>query len=83
MSISLTYFLNKKQKTLKHFVEKNNLTDYQSLVECCKKRGFIPCLKEEYEKEIVRKKQIQEKEVKPVKRKTSKTRKKKKGGNNT
>ena len=83
MSTSLKYLLAKKRKSIKEFVQKNKLNNYESLVEYCKKRGFVPCTKEEYEETLPKTQQVVVKEIKPVKRKISKTRKTKKDRNDS
>ncbi len=52
MKIKLSYFLSKKDITLKHFCNLNNLKSYKDLVEYCEKKRYIPISSEEYQELI-------------------------------
>ena len=62
MKINLEYFLAKKRISLVKFCETNNLHSYESLIEYCDNKKFIPVSQDEYKlsfpdskKEIVKK----------------------------
>tara|TARA_B100000900_G_scaffold412035_1_gene432987 strand:- start:600 stop:872 length:273 start_codon:yes stop_codon:yes gene_type:complete len=75
MKIDLSYFLNKKQITLKYFCKINNITDYGELVDYCSKKRYIPVSKEVYDKEcpVEVKEKVGSKKTKNTPRRSSKT----------
>ena len=75
MKIDLSYFLNKKQITLKYFCKINNITDYEALVDYCDKKRYIPVSREVYSKEVPVevKEKVGPKKTKNTSRRSSKT----------
>ena len=78
MSVSLEKILKRNKSNLLTFIAKNKLTSYDSLVEYCKMRGFIPCEESEYKAVLPKEKKN---EVKKPSRKNSSTQKKRKPRN--
>ena len=49
MKIDLSYFLNKKRISLEKFCKLNNLTNYDLLLEYCRKNNFICVEQKEFD----------------------------------
>lgn len=80
MSISLIKYLERKRSSLKKFIEKNNISDYQEILDYCERRECDPISTEEFD--LLVKPQglqlpnsepkIKEKEVQVIEKKESK-----------
>lgn len=78
MAIKLENILKRNKSDLSTFIRKNKLTTYNSLVEYCISRGFIPCEESEYKLNMPKEKKDDDK--KPS-RKNSNPQKKRKPRN--
>lgn len=49
MSIKLKDYLLRKRVRLDHFIKKNNIKDYQEILDYCQQRECVPISKEEFD----------------------------------
>jgi len=64
MSINLKDYLKRKRTTLENFIQKNNINDYQQILDYCQRRGCDPISREAFEL-LVPPPVLQEKVVEP------------------
>ena len=75
MRLTLEYFLKRQKKDLRHFVVKNKIKNYESLVDLCNERLLIPCSKKDFDDLFPKEKE--KLKVVPTKKKRKHTKKKK------
>lgn len=83
--ITLESILKRNKKTLLSFIQKNKLTSYDDLIQYCKRRKFIPCKEEDYNKVLDGKNEKQRSDwnKKSTGGETSKAQKKRKARNSS